>query len=66
MDEIQAIDLVTLRGFTQAFWKLYRTGTYHNQREVYYTLEGIFFAQFGEYRFKSFDAFRMKRDRRNK
>jgi len=62
MDEIKAIDLVTMRDFTRAFWRLYSEGG-KAQEDVYLILDEIYYAQFGEHRFTSFDAFRKRRDR---
>lgn len=62
MTQIDAIELVTFSGFTEAFWRLYREGG-RCQEDVYLILDEIYFAKFGEHRFVSFDAFRVKRNR---
>ena len=59
---MKAVDLVTFKGFLHAFWTEYRRGG-RSQEDVYDYLEGIYFGEFGEHRFPSFDAFRMRRDR---
>lgn len=65
MTTIDPIELVTFRGFTEAFWHLYRAGG-RCQEDVYLILDGIYFDRFGEHRFTSFDAYRKLRDRRLK
>jgi len=62
MPKIDAIELVTMRGFTEAFWGLYGEGG-RAQEDVFNILENIYFEKFGEHRFSSFDAFRKKRNR---
>jgi hypothetical protein len=62
MMQIDAIDLVTMSGFTATFWQLYREGG-RSQEAVYDILDEIYYARFGEHRFVSFDAFRMRRNR---
>ncbi|MBO4657944.1 MAG: hypothetical protein J5639_09255 [Bacteroidales bacterium] len=61
-EKVEATELVTMRGFTEAFWRLYSQGG-QTQEDVYLTLDGIYFARFREHRFKSFDAFRKRRNR---
>lgn len=59
---IDPVDLVTLEGFTNAFWKVYSEGG-RCQEDVFWILDEIYFLRFGEHRFVSFDAFRMRRNR---
>lgn len=57
--------LVTDDGFISEFWKAFaesKPGT--TQEDVYYMLNEKYRSFFGEDRFKSFDAFRKRRDRR--
>lgn len=61
-NEIDPTTLVTLRDFTDAFWKVYSEGG-RCQEDVYLELDSIYFERFGEHRFPSFDAFRKRRDR---
>jgi len=60
-----AIELVTFRGFTEAFWRIYGEGG-KCQEEVYLMLDQIYFDYFGEHRFSTFDAYRKYRDRQLK
>lgn len=62
MTDVSAIELVTMRGFTEAFWRLYQEGG-RSQEDVYNILDEIYFSRFAEHRFASFDAFRKKRNR---
>lgn len=62
MIDIDPIELVTMRGFTDAFWRLYREGG-RRQEDVYYILDEIYFRYFSEHRFVSFDAFRKRSNR---
>lgn len=62
LDDIDPMDLVTLRDFTSSFWKVYSEGG-KCQEDVYISLDEIYFERFGEHRFPSFDAFRKRRDR---
>ncbi len=57
-------DLVTFKSFLSHFWQEYRSGKYRSQEDVFDYLDDIYFEQFGEHRFPSFDAFRKARDRR--
>lgn len=57
-------DLVTFKSFLSHFWEEYRSGRFRSQEDVFDYLDGIYFEQFGEHRFPSFDAFRKARDRR--
>jgi len=62
--------LATERGFTEAFWSLLaerrRAGLNITQREVFDELNDYYEEIIGEPRFSSFDAFRVRRDRRVK
>ena len=62
---IDATDLVTSKGFTDAFWKMYGEGG-RCQEDVVLILDDIYFQRFGEHRYVSFDAFRKRRDRLTK
>ena len=62
---IDATDLVTSKGFTDAFWKMYGEGG-RCQEDVFLILDDIYFQRFGEHRYVSFDAFRKRRDRLTK
>ena len=57
--------LVSLEGFTAEFWREYRE-TGDTQREVFERLNNAYHNAFGVYRFPSYDAFRMQRDRKTK
>lgn len=57
-------ELVTFKDFLRHFWEEYRSGKFRSQEDVFDYLDGIYFEQFGEHRFPSFDAFRKARDRR--
>lgn len=65
MMDIDAIDLVSTKGFTEAFWRLYGQGG-RCQEDVFLELDEIYFERFGEHRYVSFDAFRKRRDRRTR
>ena len=60
--------LVTDEGFIRAFWDTLREWRGRNpaatQEEVYEALNDEYREAFGEDRFKSFDAFRKRRDKR--
>lgn len=60
--------LVTDEGFIRAFWDTLRewreTDPTVSQETVYEALNDEYHEVFGEDRFKSFDAFRKRRDRR--
>lgn len=60
--------LVTDEGFIRAFWDTLREMRGKNpavtQEDVYEALNDEYREVFGENRFKSFDAFRKRRDRR--
>lgn len=56
-------NLVSLEGFTDAFWREYRE-TGGTQRAVFERLNDAYHEAFGVYRFPSFDSFRKQRDRR--
>lgn len=60
--------LVTESGFIEEFWKRLRelraANPYATQVDAYDSLNEEYRAVFGEDRFKSFDAFRKRRDRR--
>ena len=62
---IDAIELVTFSGFTEAFWRLYREGG-KCQEDVFLILDNLYYERFGEHRFTSFDAYRKRRDRKLK
>ena len=62
--------LVTDRGFIEAFWTLLRSyraaGSAISQRAVFEELNEVYLEEFGEPRFRTFDAFRKCRDRKYK
>lgn len=62
---VDATDLVTLKSFTATFWRVYGANG-AGQQDIFYALDEIYYARFGEHRFPSYDAFRMARDRRTK
>ena len=65
MNEDEIKNLISLEGFTAQFWKEYRE-TGGTQREVFDRLNAAYQNAFGVYRFPSYDAFRMQRDRKTK
>lgn len=65
MNEDEIKNLISLEGFTAQFWKEYRE-TGGTQREVFDRLNAAYHNAFGVYRFPSYDAFRMQRDRKTK
>lgn len=62
--------LATEKGFTEIFWSLLadyrRDGLNVTQRGVFDELNDYYEQEVGEPRFPSFDAFRVRRDRRVK
>ena len=58
-----AFELITFKGFLDCFWREYRSGKYSSQEKVYDALDEVYYAEFGEHRFKSFSAFRYRRDK---
>lgn len=64
MDDLR--NLISFDGFERAFWHMVSSGEYHSQEAAFDALNDRFFDWCGEYRFPSFDAFRVKRDRRAK
>ncbi len=60
--------LVPLPGFIEEFWRLYREKSKDDptvtQEQVFDMLNEQYLEVFGIYRFKSFDAFRKQRDRK--
>ena len=62
MDD-QLKNLISLEGFTDAFWREYRE-TGDTQRAVFERLNTAYHDEFGVYRFPSYDAFRKQRDRK--
>ena len=61
---MDARDLVTFRSFLSRFWEEYRSGRHGSQEDTFDYLDAIYFEEFGEHRFPSFDAFRKRRDRK--
>lgn len=64
---MNAKELISDEGFLKAFYERVRQyqveGKKRTHVEIYEELEDIFEAEFGCQRFKSYDAFRKKRDR---
>ena len=59
--------LVTDAGFIEEFWRRYREMSAADgsvtQQQVYESMEEEYMSVFGEYKYKSFDAFRKRRDK---
>lgn len=65
---VDARDLVTRKGFAREFWRVLAAWRREDQstsrREVFDFLNGIYFAEFGEDRYPSWNAFRHSREYR--
>ncbi len=70
MKEQDIRQMMTDEGFTELFWRRLSTerkaGRKASQREIFEELNDEYEAEFGVARFPSFDAFRVKRDRRTR
>lgn len=60
---MKAEDFVTFSSFMKVFWKECRQNPAESQYSIFLRMNECYRERFGEDRFVSFDAFRMRRDR---
>ena len=67
---VDARDLVTRRGFAREFWRVRAAWRREDQtvsrRQVFDYLNGIYFVEFGEDRYPTWNAFRHSREYRSR
>jgi hypothetical protein len=67
---VKATELVTRKGFARVFWRTLAAWRRDDQsvsrREVFDFLNGVYFAEFGEDRYPSWNAFRHSKEYRSK